>query len=233
MHRALPLRRPRRSQSTEMTRTKKRHITAHIRQSITKSQYKNTSTREAAHHSPPTAFYAFSVEPFNDDFSTPEVRYDVLTLPFFTVKRRANREHGLLDPKIRKQYHQAKEALKKANFENHVGRYTSHVIFSGTFIHVFTPHSGSSVCVRDRTIFMPSMMTHERSSSFPCSHSSPLTLPSFFLFTSSTMTSQRTLPDQNTTAPNPRNEAYGSLAISQPLTLCMYTFLDICFVLQM
>ena len=65
---------------------------------------------------------------------------------------------------------------------------------------------------------MPSVMTNERSSSFLCSHSSPLSLPSLFLSTSSTPTSSITLPDQNTTAPNPRNEAYGSLAIIQPLT---------------
>ena len=90
--------------------------------------------------------------------------------------------------------------------------------FSGTFIHEFTPHCGSSVCVRDRTIFMPSVMTHERSSSLLCSHSSPLSLPALFLSTSSTPTSSITLPDQNTTAPNPRNEPYGFLAIIQPLT---------------
>ena len=71
---------------------------------------------------------------------------------------------------------------------------------------------------------MPSMMTYERSSSFPCSHSSPLTLPSLFLSTSSTLTSQISLPDQNTTAPNPRNEACGSLAISQPLTVFVYVY---------
>ena len=65
---------------------------------------------------------------------------------------------------------------------------------------------------------MPSMMTHDRSSSFPRSQSSPLTLPLLFVSTSSKPTSQITLPDQNTTAPNPRNEAYGSLAVSQPLT---------------
>ena len=62
------------------------------------------------------------------------------------------------------------------------------------------------------------MMTHQCSSSFLCSHSSPLSLPSLFLSTSSTPTSSITLPDQNTTAPNPRNEARGSLAIIQPLT---------------
>ena len=89
---------------------------------------------------------------------------------------------------------------------------------------MFTPHFGSSVCVPDRTIFMPSMMTHERLSMFRGSHSSPLTLPSLFLSTSSTPTAQITLPDQNTTAPNPRNEAYGSLAISQPLTVFVYVY---------
>ena len=82
----------------------------------------------------------------------------------------------------------------------------------------FTPHRGSSVCVRDRTIHMSSMFAHERLSSFPCSHSSPLTRSSLFLSTSSTPISPTTLPDQEATAPHPRNEAHGPMAIIPPPT---------------
>ena len=62
------------------------------------------------------------------------------------------------------------------------------------------------------------MFAHERASSFSCSHASPLSFPSLSLTTSSTLTSQQTLPDQETTAPNQRNEVYGFLAISTPPT---------------
>ena len=61
-----------------------------------------------------------------------------------------------------------------------VDRKTSRAFFSHVFCthdHVLTPHYGSSR-VRSRVIHMSSMFAHERSSSFSCCHSSPLTLPS-------------------------------------------------------
>ena len=72
--------------------------------------------------------------------------------------------------------------------------------------------SRSSVCVRDRTIHIPSMFAHERSSSFSRSHTTPLTLFSSSSTTSSTITSQVTLPINKPCAQDPQNEEYGSVA---------------------
>ena len=74
--------------------------------------------------------------------------------------------------------------------------------------------SRSSVCVRDRTIHIPSMFAHERSSSFSRSHTTrDLTLfSSKTSTTSSTITSQVTLPINKPCAQDPQNEEYGSVA---------------------
>ena len=53
-------------------------------------------------------------------------------------------------------------------------------------------------CAQNRIIHTSSIFAHERSSPFSCSHSPPLTLPSLSLTTSSTLTSQRSWPDQET-----------------------------------
>ena len=77
--------------------------------------------------------------------------------------------------------------------------------------HVIHDHlhgSRSSVCVRDRTIHIPSMFAHERSSSFSRSHTTPLTLLSSSSATSSTITSQVTLPIKKPCAQDPQNEEY-------------------------
>ena len=62
-----------------------------------------------------------------------------------------------------------------------VNKKTSHAFFSHALCtpdYVLTPHNGSSR-VRSRVIHMSSMFAHERSSSFSCYYSSPLTLPSY------------------------------------------------------
>ena len=64
-----------------------------------------------------------------------------------------------------------------------VDGYISHVVF---LMHFSTCVSHHIVTQVYRTIFMPSMiLSHERSSSFPCSHSSSLDVPSFSMSTSS------------------------------------------------
>ena len=82
---------------------------------------------------------------------------------------------------------------------------------------VLTPHNGSNR-VRSRVIHMSSMFAHERSSSFSCCHSSPLTLPSYpgtppRLWLLSRHCRIRRPPTRFL-----RNEAYGSMAIFTPLT---------------
>ena len=90
----------------------------------------------------------------------------------------------------------------------------AHMLHARTDRDVCVLGSRSSVCVRDRTIHIPSMFAHERSSSFFCSHSSLWTLLSLFQSSSSSSTSatsQVTLPIKKH-RDDPQNEEKGSVA---------------------
>ena len=94
-----------------------------------------------------------------------------------------------------------------------VNRTPSHAYFlAHSFAHMHLHGSRSSVCVSDRTIHIPSMFAHERSSSFSRSHTTPLTLLSSSSTTSSTIISHITLPINKPCAQDPQNEEYGSVA---------------------
>ena len=124
----------------------------HVKQHITRRQHVTLS------------LLSFSVTTFRPL----EERYDVLTLPFLTVKRRANRGARLGRSEDQKAIPSSQRSFEKRPILRIMWADTPYTWFSsGTFIHLFTPHFGLSVCVRDRTIFMPSMRT------FPCTHSSP------------------------------------------------------------
>ena len=94
-----------------------------------------------------------------------------------------------------------------------VNRTPSHSYFlAHSFAHMHLHSSRSSVCVRDRTIHIPSMFAHERSSSSSRSHSPPLTVTSSSWTTSSTITSEVALPINKPSAQDPQNDEYGSVA---------------------